>query len=504
MESVAPLRRVLRNTLWNIGGQVFAFLVQFVTLPWVVHGVGVTAFGIWGLIGVLLSYFAFLDLSLRLAVVRFVSQGMARGDATGVRQAVWSALWLLSVQSLAGLVGLVLLTRPLFQHVFAVPVGWYRVAAWVFWVRSAGFLLELMTGLFRAVPVALQRMDGVIRRSALLTFVQSVGLAGMAQLGWGLLRMAVWVLLMQVVSLGVFYGMAVRTVPDLRPPTWDRATARSLLRFGGWSTVSYLVEPVLLHTEKLLISRWAGVAQLTYYVVPYQLVTRLWSVTTGFSTALLPALSETDARRDQDAQRALVLQSVRIVSGVMAWPVFLIVVFARPLLTFWMGREFAERGTVPLQVLAVGLWVNVINWPVFALFQAKGRPDRPALYHLGEACVYVPLAYAGVRVLGLPGAALAWTLRMALDSYLLLRGSVRAGFLPSGGLRPALVNPLAVTALLAGLSVGALQTWADRPALVLAATAGWLALGVYTFWTRVLPPQERRQFLRFWTRWFEA
>ncbi|GBC84204.1 hypothetical protein HRbin11_00626 [bacterium HR11] len=504
MESGAPLRQVLRNTLWNIGGQVFSFLVQFVTLPWIVHGVGVAAFGVWGLIGVLLSYFAFLDLSLRLAVVRFVSQGMTREDAAGVRQAVWSAVWILGLQSLAGLVVLILLTRPLFQHVFAIPAGWYRVAAWVFWVRAAGFLLELMTGLFRAVPVALQRMDRVIRRTALLTFIQSVGLAGMAQLGWGLLRMATWVLLMQVVSLGVFYRLALRMVPDLRLPAWDKATARSLLRFGGWSTVSYLVEPVLLHTEKLLIGRWAGVAQLTYYVVPYQLVTRLWSVTTGFSTALLPALSETDARRDQVAQQDLTLQSIRIISGVMAWPVLLMVVFARPLLTFWMGREFAERGTIPLQVLAVGLWINVINWPVFALFQAKGRPDRPALYHLGEACVYVPLAYVGVRVLGLPGAALAWTLRMALDSYLLLRGSVRAGFLPARGLGSALANPLAVTALLAGLSLGALQTWTARPAFVLTATAGWLVLGAYTFWNRVLPPQERRQFLRFWTRWFEA
>jgi len=493
------LRQVLRNTLWNLGGQALTFLIQFATLPWIVHGVGVTAFGIWGLIGVLLSYFAFLDLSLRLAVVRFVSQGMARGDVAGVRQAVWSAVGLLGFQSLAGLVGVMLLTRPLFRSVFDIPADWYRVAAWVFWVRAVGFLLELMTGLFRAVPVALQRMDRVIRRTALLTLVQSVGLAGMAQLGWGLLRMAVWVLLLQVVSLGVFYRMAIRMIADLRSPTWDGATARSLLRFGGWSTVSYLVEPILLHTEKLFISRWAGVAQLTYYVVPYQLVTRLWSVTTGFSTALLPALSETDARRDQAAQQALTLQSIRIVSGVMAWPVALMVVFGRPLLTFWMGREFADRGTLPLQILAVGLWINVINWPVFALFQAKGRPDRPARYHLGEACVYVPLAYVSVRLLGLPGAALAWTLRMGIDSYLLLRGSVRAGFLPARELRSALIHPLVVTAFLAGLSLGALQAWGARPALVLPVTVGWLALGAYTFWARVLPSP-----IRFWTRWFEA
>jgi len=78
----------------------------------------------------------------------------------------------------------------------------------------------------------------------------------------------------------------------------------------------------------------------------------------------------------------------------------------------------AESSLV-FQILAWGVLINSLAQIPLALLQGMERPDLPAKFHLGEVPFYVAAAWLLVHLWGIKGAALAWTLRVALDALLL-------------------------------------------------------------------------------------
>jgi O-antigen/teichoic acid export membrane protein len=105
---------------------------------------------------------------------------------------------------------------------------------------------------------------------------------------------------------------------------------------------------------------------------------------------------------------------------VLVLPVALVVaVFTHPLLALWLNARFAGPATPVLQLLLIGIFLNSAAHLPYALLQAHGRSDLTAKLHLLELPAFAALLIAGVHRFGINGAALAWTLRVALDAALL-------------------------------------------------------------------------------------
>ena len=64
--------------------------------------------------------------------------------------------------------------------------------------------------------------------------------------------------------------------------------------------------------------------------------------------------------------------------------------------------------------------INSLAYVPYNLLQGIGRPDLTAKFHLLEVPLHVGLTWFLVTKFGLPGAALAWGLRVSLDFLLLI------------------------------------------------------------------------------------
>src|SRR5436309_4353959 len=62
----------------------------------------------------------------------------------------------------------------------------------------------------------------------------------------------------------------------------------------------------------------------------------------------------------------------------------LVIAFAREILQWWLGAEYAAKSAAPLQILAVGMLFNAVAILPFSLLQSIGRPDLTAKFHLLE------------------------------------------------------------------------------------------------------------------------
>src|SRR5262249_55206461 len=119
----------------------------------------------------------------------------------------------------------------------------------------------------------------------------------------------------------------------------------------------------------------------------------------------------------QDQRRTSLIfgKSVKYVFLILFPLVLGTIVLAHALLGVWLGADFAERSTRVLQCLGVGVFLNGLAQVASALWQGIGRPDVTALLHVFELPVYLVSAWLLIHARGIEGAALAWTLRTALD-----------------------------------------------------------------------------------------
>ena len=110
-------------------------------------------------------------------------------------------------------------------------------------------------------------------------------------LGLPLPFIGVLLLVNRVVGAGANVALAVRGFPALRgSPRPDRRSARLLVGYGSWLTVSNLLSPVVVYADRLVVSAALGIGVLAFYTVPSDMLLRLWIVPVALTATLFPAL----------------------------------------------------------------------------------------------------------------------------------------------------------------------------------------------------------------------
>jgi O-antigen/teichoic acid export membrane protein len=80
--------------------------------------------------------------------------------------------------------------------------------------------------------------------------------------------------------------------------------------------------------------------------------------------------------------------------------------------------------------LAMGILINAMVQVQYALVQALGRPDLTAKFHLAQLPLHALLVWWLVSLWGTTGAALAQSIRLAMEALLLLVAACRLAALP--------------------------------------------------------------------------
>ena len=158
---------------------------------------------------------------------------------------------------------------------------------------------------------------------------------------------------------------------------------------------------------------------VTFYVTPFEIVTRLLIIPGALVAALFPMFSSLSARQTGSLRRMYRASILWVLASV--GPIVLgLIFFGRWLLAHWAGSSFASESTLVTQILAVGVLINGVAMVPFALVQGLGRPDLTAKIHLFELPIYLGILVPSIRHFGIVGAATAWTIRVAVDALILL------------------------------------------------------------------------------------
>jgi O-antigen/teichoic acid export membrane protein len=478
-------RLLARNTIWNLLGNGAPLLVAVFSIPVLIQALGKDRFGILALAWALIGYASLFDIGLGRALTQLVARKLGSGEHHEIPRLAWTSLLLMLALGVAGAVVVAAISPWLVHRVLKIPEGLQSEVLRSFLLLALSIPAVIVTAGLRGLLEAHQRFR-LVNALRIPTGVFNF-LGPLLILPFSRSLVPVVGILVAGRFLGCLAHLLAcfRVMPELRRAVaWHGHSAGPLLRFGGWMTVTNIIGPLMVTSDRFLIGALVSVTAVAYYATPFEVVSKLLLVPTGVVGVVFPAFSVSFAN---DRNRAALLygRSVKYILLALFPITLLIVALAHNGLALWLGVDFAGHSTRVAQWLAIGVLANGLALVPISFVQGIGRPDLSAKLHLIEVPLYFAMLYWMIRTYGIEGAAIAWTARTIFDAVALFLMAKR--FLPAGlPMAPKTKGLLA--AALATLAVAVLpQQGSVKSAFLILAILGF----VVVTWFLVLTPEER-------------
>ncbi|MFQ5460148.1 MAG: hypothetical protein ACE5EL_05095, partial [Anaerolineae bacterium] len=427
---------------------------------------------------------------------------VAQGQAADARQAVATAVAMLSGAGSGAVVLVAVLHGPLIGRALVVPAALRSEAAFVIIGTAAVAALEGVFAPFGAGLAGSGRMDLRNEVDAVQRVVSAAGVWLVLSAGWGLQGLVIKNGLTTVAAGLAMYLLLARHAPDLAParPAFVPERARELVSFGRHIQTVNLGAMVIEPVNKVIVPSSAGLGAGAGYEIASLVAGQVGGGFLALAEAVFP-----EAAARGVASKAPPTELWRRVEGpiaLLAVGAFaLLAALAAPFTAVWLG---GGRGDVALMiaVLAAGWLVAVLGIPAFLMAQGAGFPalaTRASLVTVATSLVLAPVL-AGA---GAPGVALARSLGLAAGGvaiwFLVARSwgrgpsshrrmvALTAAGAAGGGIAYAVASllPPGVAALAAAGVAGAAVYWGVAVALgAVAAADRRAARGLVTAWRR--------------------
>jgi O-antigen/teichoic acid export membrane protein len=377
-------------------------------MPYIVHNLGNEAYGVLALVTSVLGFFAFLDLGVTNASVKYMAEAYALGDVEKINKIIGSSLVVYLIAGGTGACIIALMTNTLVQRILKIPPGYIADSTFAFYIASCGFLLNMVLGVFASVPKAVQRYDVATKVNIAVSTSLTLLTVFILYLGYGLREVVILNFFSSLASLTVYMLVAKKLVKGISiKVSYDPATFKQLFAFGAYSLLVMISSAFLFQLDRLMIGSFAGAGQVAFYVVPASIALRIHGFVASIMGVVFPLCSELHATGQQRKLRELYLKASKysFVLGIsIATP---LVVLSTQIMAFWMGNEYAAKSSLVLAVLSVSsLFATLTIIPSF-LLDGIGKPRVNAFFAVLSALLNIVLCIMLIPRYGVNGAALA-------------------------------------------------------------------------------------------------
>jgi O-antigen/teichoic acid export membrane protein len=398
--------RLLRSTISNYIGRFVGLFTWVLLTPFILNQLEPDMYGLWVLVGSVVAYGSLLDFGIAGAVTKYVAEYDAKGQLKEARELVATALTLYAVLGLIVVVASFALA-PLFPRFFNVPAEDGQTAVWLVRLSGLGMGVAVMSASAIAVLRGLQRFDLMNLLGVVTTLLVAGATVVILLAGGGVLAMVSGTVavnvLMQVPAVWFIYRIA----PDLRFGL-SRPSRAMLWTVGSFSSSVFLVHvggQLETKTDEIVVGAFMPISAVTPYSLARKLSNLPQMMTEQFLSMLLPLASALHAENDQARLRMLYVTSTRVTLGVFLTFAVSLVILAGPILTIWVGAEFADYAYL-IFVLTLASLIDIPTWPAGSVLQGIARHRFTAVMALCMGITNLVFSLILVQRLGLLGVAL--------------------------------------------------------------------------------------------------
>ena len=399
--------------------------VQLLYTPLMIRLLGQSEYGLYTLVGSVVSYLSLFSLGFTGAYLRFYSQRRAKNDEEGIARLNGMFLTVFCVMSLAALVcGMVLLRFPraLFGNkLTAREVGTARILMAVLVVNialtfPAGLLESMVTAREKFLFQQLVTLASVLFNPLLCLPLLLMGFGSVAVVGV--------TTFLTVAKLVVSAWYCVKKLHiRFRFDGFDFGVLREIAGFSFFLFLNMLINQINWSVDKYILGRVSGTEAVAVYGVGAQINSLFISFSTAISAVFAPRVHRIAADGDPDKAgrfSSLLLRVGRVQYLILTLIASGFVVFGRYFITdIYATPAYAQAYPVALLLILPALVPLIQNLGIEIQRAMNQHRFRSVIYSLMAGVnilVSIPLA----KRYGPPGAALGTTISLIVGNGLIM------------------------------------------------------------------------------------
>ena len=338
MESLR--HKLINNTSFSIIGRFWGVVLSFPLTAYIVWKLGNEAFGVWAVVGVIISYFTLTDFGVGWSFVKYISEYYTKKDYISINRVLNTGFVFYTAVALVILILALGLNRWVLSF---FPISPDLIDDATFALIGSALIVALGRpfGGFGAVIIGLQRYDIRTGLDIFQSLINVGGTVAFLELGYGLKGLIINGLCHSALGIVLSMIFAYRLLPELRFNPflfWDRTIFKKLFSYGSKIQLSNLCQNIIdAQVDKLLLGYFLSLSAVTFYELGRRIAHLTRSGPILLLGAIMPMASELDAKADRNTIEKLYMKGSKYLV-ILSVPLVLFVFMTAPaIMSAWMG-----------------------------------------------------------------------------------------------------------------------------------------------------------------------
>lgn len=390
---------IIRNTLLLYFRQFIVLFVALFTSRVVLKTLGIEDYGIYGVVGGIVSLFGFINASLSSATSRFITYEIGKGNDTLLRDTFSSAVLChfciaLVVIVLSETIGLWFL-----QHKMVIPDGRFGAALWVFHLSIISAAIGITQVPYSASIISHERIDIYAYLEIVSVFLKLL-IVYLLTIGT-IDKLILYSVLNFLLTIGVAMYYRIYCLRRFQECHFSHVINRPLLKrmlsFSGWDLFGNLSVSARTQGVAILINMFFGVAANAASSIASQVQGAVMTFSSNILISVKPQIIKSFAADDYIRTKSLLINSTLVILYLMCLITLPLVAEIDFVLDLWLVEVPPYCSVFCSLVLVFNLF-SALAMLYLTISHAAEKNKLPSLINGTMYIMAVPITYAVFRL----------------------------------------------------------------------------------------------------------
>ena len=407
-DNSANNKRIAKNTFFLYFRMMFTMVVQLYTSRVVLNTLGVVDYGIYNVVGGIVTMFTFMNSAMVNSTQRYLTFELGRDDTSSLKTVFATSLGIHALISVVIVLFAETIGLWFFYNKMIIPAERMGAAMWVFQLSVLTMIVQVMSVPYNSIIIAYERMNifamfSILEVSLKLAIVFALLIVRTDKL-------ILYAIL--VASVYIFIRFCYTTYckrhfeVTRNKGKLDKSLMKEMGTFAGWNLWGNLASTLMGTGLNLLLNMFFGPVVNAARAIAVQLESAITRFSTNFLMAVNPQITKLYAQRNFTAMHNLIFRSSKLTFFLLLVLSLPVMIETNTILELWL-KTVPEYTVIFLRLLLFITLISATASPLMTAAAATGDVKKYQSVIGGILLSIVPISYCSLK-LGASPVAVYW------------------------------------------------------------------------------------------------
>lgn len=399
IDNSANSKRIAKNTILLYFRMLFLMLVSLYTNRVILNALGVEDYGIYNVVGGVVTMFSVLSSSLNAAISRFITFELGTGDLDRLKNIFSSSVTIQAIIALLVIILAETIGLWFLNNKMVIPDNRLSAANWCFQFSTITFAVNLLAVPYTASIIAHEKMSAF----AYISIIEALGKFVVA---WCIVinpidRLIFFAIMVAVVawSICLIYAWYCKKHFDEchYHLYYDHDLLKRMFGFAGWNFIGASSGILRDYGINIVLNLFWGPAVNASRGISMQVNNAVMGFLQNFLTALNPQITKSYAVQDINYTFKLVFLGARVSFFMLLLLSLPIIIETPTILSLWL-KIVPDYAVAFVRLILIYIMVESISFTMVTLMLAIGDIKKYQIVVGGFQMLNLPVAYCLLKI----------------------------------------------------------------------------------------------------------